>query len=89
MVRVGCTERTLAVSTFIYSFACLRCVMLVSMHYRLCQLTIRMEVLQNERLATFLKRTDCWCMFSWTTCNQNNHFVRCIQTAAVSKIITA
>jgi hypothetical protein len=26
-----------------------------------------MIVLQNGRVLKFSKRTDCWCMFSWST----------------------
>ena len=24
------------------------------------------------------QRTDCWRVFSWSICNQNSHFIRCI-----------
>lgn len=34
-VRIGCTEKTLVVSIFHYSFVCLRCVVTVFMHYSL------------------------------------------------------
>jgi len=50
---VGCTERTSVVSTFRHCFVCLRCVVPVSMHYILCLVTVRMEVLQNGRLVNF------------------------------------
>jgi hypothetical protein len=23
--------------------------------------------------------TDCWCVFSWSICNQNGHFIMCIK----------
>jgi len=64
-----------------YSFVCLCCVVPVSMHYRLYLVTVCMKVLQNGRLLRFSKRTDCWCMFSWSICNQNGHFIRCIQSS--------
>ena len=53
---VGCTERTSVVSTFRHCFVCLRCVVPVSMHYKLCLVTVRMEVLQNGRLVNFQSR---------------------------------
>ena len=52
-VCVGCTERTLVVSIYHYSFVCLRLVVPVSLHYRLCVVTVRMNVLQNGRLLRF------------------------------------
>ena len=60
----GCTERTLVVSIFLYSFVCLRRVVPVSVHYRLCLVTIRTKVLQNGGLVRFSKKTNCWCTFS-------------------------
>ena len=47
------------------------------MHYRLCLITVCMQVLQNGRLTSFSKKTDCWCLFSWSICKQNSHFIRC------------
>jgi len=47
-----------------------------------------MKVLQNRRLVGFLKRTDCWCVFSWSMCNQNGHFIQCIQSR-VFKVVMA
>jgi hypothetical protein len=41
------------VSIFHYSFVCLRCAVPVSLHYRLCSVTVRKEVLQNERWSDF------------------------------------
>jgi hypothetical protein len=76
-VCVGCTLRTLVVS-----FVCLCCVVPVSVHCRLYLVTVCMGVLQNRRLLKFSKRTYCWCMFSWSVCNQNGHFVRCIQSSS-------
>jgi hypothetical protein len=26
--------------------------------------------------------TDCWCAFNWSICNQNTHFIRCIQSTS-------
>jgi len=74
IVCVGCTERML--------FFCLCCVVPVSMHYRLYLVTVCMKVLQNGRLIRCSKRSDCWCTFSWSICNQNGHFIRCIQSSS-------
>ena len=59
----------------------------VSMHYRLCLVTVCMKVLKNGRLIRFSKWSDCWYTFSWSICNENSHFIRCIR-AAVSKVTT-
>jgi len=58
------------------------CAVPVSMHYRLCLVTVCMEVLQNGRLIRLSKKSDCWCTFSWSFCNQNSHFMRCIQSSS-------
>jgi len=87
-VCVGCSERILDVKFFCYSFVCLHCVVPASMHYRLRLVTIHMKVQQNGKLVRFSKKTDCWCVFSWSICYQNGHFIRCIR-AAVSKVMTA
>jgi hypothetical protein len=55
-VCIGCTERTLVVNIFRYTFDCLRCVVPVSVQYRLCLVTVRMKVLQNGRLLRLLVR---------------------------------
>ena len=39
------------------------------------------KVLQTGRLIRFSKRTECWCPFSWSICNQNGHSVRSIQSS--------
>ena len=52
-VGVGCTRKTLVGSFFRYSFVCLRCVVPVSVNYRLCSVTVRMKVLQSGRLSDF------------------------------------
>jgi len=39
------------------------------------------KVLQNGRLIRFSKRTECWCPFSWSVCNQNGHSLRSIQSS--------
>ena len=51
----------------------------MSVRQCLCLVTVRMKVLQNGRLLRFLKSTNCCCEFSWSICNQNGHFIRCIQ----------
>jgi len=58
-----------------YSFVCLCCIVPVSMHDRLYLVTVCMKVLQNGRLLRFSKRSDCWCTFSCSICNQNGHFI--------------
>ena len=73
---------------FRYSFVCLHCVVSETMHYRLCLVKTHMKVLQNGKLIRFSKRTDCWCEFSWSLCNQNRHFIRCIRATA-SKVMRA
>ena len=74
IVCVGCTDRML--------FFCLCSIVPVSVHYRLYLVTVSMEVLQNGRLLRFSKRSHCWCTFSWNICNQNGHFIRCIQSTS-------
>jgi len=64
---VGCTERTVVVSTVHYSFVCVCCVLPVSTHYRLSLVKVLMKI-----LVRFSKRTDCWCMFSLSICNQTD-----------------
>jgi len=71
---------------FRYSLVCLRCVVPVSMHYGLCLVTVRMKELQNWRLVRFSKRTDFWCAFRWSICNQNGHGE---SRAAVSNVMMA
>jgi hypothetical protein len=83
MVCVGNIKSTLAANIFLYSFVCLRCVVPVSKHYRLCLVTVRTKVLQNARLVRFLNTTDCRCMFSWSVCTQNGCFIRCIQSSSI------
>ena len=38
---------------FHYSLVCSRCVVPVSVHYRLCLVTVRVKVLQNKRLSDY------------------------------------
>ena len=59
---------------FRYSFVCLPCAVPVSMHYRLCLITVLTKVLQNGRRVRFSKRTDFWCAFSWSISNKNSQF---------------
>jgi hypothetical protein len=63
------------VRLFCYSFVCLCYVVPMSMHYRLCLVTVPMKVLQNGDLVRFSKRTDYWCMFSCSICNQMATFL--------------
>lgn len=48
-VCVGCTESTLVVRIVGHSFVCLLCVMPVSIHNRLCVVTVRMKVSDFQR----------------------------------------
>jgi hypothetical protein len=74
IVCVGCTARTLFPSIIRYSVVCLGYAVPVSIHYRLCLVTARTKVPQNGRLATFSKRTDFWCAFSWSISYKNIQF---------------
>ena len=65
-----------------YCFVCLCCIVPVSLHYRLYLVTVCMKVLQNGRLLRFSKRPDCWCKIRCSICNQNGHFIRCIQSSS-------
>jgi hypothetical protein len=60
----------------------------VLVHYRLCIVTVRMKVLQNERLVTFSKRTGCWCAFSWSICIKTATALG-VSRAAVPMVVTA
>jgi hypothetical protein len=42
----------------------------------LCESTAKWEISQ------IFARTDCWCTFNWNICNQNGHFIRCIQSSS-------
>jgi len=79
---VGCTERTLVVSIYHYSFVCLRHVVQVSIHYRLCIVTVRMKVLQNGRLVRFSERLAGASVTKRAT-------LLGVSTAAVSIVMTA
>ena len=61
-------------------FVCLGSVVQVSMQYRLCLETVK--ELQNGRLHRFSKRIVCRCTFSWSICNKNRHFIRCIRSSS-------
>ena len=74
-------------STFRYSYVSLHCVVLMSVHYRLCLVTVHVEVLQNGRLVRFIKRTDCRCVFSCSVCDQTATSLR-LSRAAVPKVVT-
>jgi len=53
IVCVGCTESTLVVRIVGHSFVCLRCVMPVSIHYRLCVVTVRIKYCKMGNLSDF------------------------------------
>jgi predicted transcriptional regulator len=70
------------VSIYHYSFVCLRHVVQVSMHYRLCIVTVRMKVLQNGRLVRFSERLAGASVTKRAT-------LLGVSTAAVSIVMTA
>ena len=59
------------------------CSSLLSVHYRLCSVTVRTKVLRNETLVRFSQRANCWCAFSWSICNQTGYYVVCIQSGSI------
>jgi hypothetical protein len=67
---------------FFYYFVCLCCAVQVSMHYKLCLVTVCVKYC---KMGDF---SDCWCAFSWSICNQNGHLLG-ISKAAVSKVMTS
>jgi hypothetical protein len=76
-----------SMSTFRYSFVCLHCVVPVSVHYRLCLVTVCVKVLQNGRLVIFSKLTDCRCVFSCSVFNQTATSLA-VPRAAVPRVMT-
>jgi hypothetical protein len=58
----------------------------LSVHYRLCLVTVRVKVLQNGRVVRFSKRTDCWRAFSCSICNQTATLLG-VSRAAVPKVM--
>ena len=66
---------------FRYSFVCLHCVVPVSVHYRLCLVTVLTKVVPDRILVRFSVR-DCWCTFSWSVCKQKRHFIGCNQSSS-------
>jgi hypothetical protein len=67
---------------FRHSFVCLRYEAPVSSHYRFCLVTVLMKVLHKRRGVRFSKRTNCWCAFSCSICNQNGQLIGCIQSSS-------
>jgi len=59
----------------------------MSVHYRLCLVTVHVEVLQNGRLVRFIKRTECRCVFSCSVCDQTATLLG-LSRAAVPKVVT-
>jgi len=74
--------------TFRYSFVCLCCVVPVSMHYKLCLVTVRMKVQQNGRLVRFSDRTECSSSFSCSICNQTATSLG-VSRVAIPKVMMA
>jgi len=70
------------ISCIVIFLFCLCCVMPVLMQYRLCLVTVCTKVMQNGKFTRFSMRTDCWCTFSWSICNQTSLFIRCIQSSS-------
>jgi hypothetical protein len=80
--QVGCTERTLVVSIFHYSFFCLHCVVPVSNALQIVFSMSSYESTTQWRLVRFSKRPHCWYMFNWSICNQTSHFIRGIHSSS-------
>ena len=81
-VCVGCTKRTLVVS-----FVCLCCVVPLSMHYRLCLVTVCVKILQNGTLLRFSKRTDSCAHLAVASVTKMATLLG-VSIAAVSKVMT-
>jgi hypothetical protein len=64
-----------------YSFVSLRCGVPVSMHYRLCLVTVGMKAMQNLKLVGYSKTKDCRCAFSCSICDKKDHFTRSSQSS--------
>ena len=79
-VGVGCTERNLVVNVCGYSFVLLYSVNVNTLQIVFsnssCESTAEWEACQ------IFQRTDGWRIFSWSICNQNGHFIRCIQSSS-------
>ena len=59
-VLAALKEHNLRVCFVILLFVYLRCVVLVSVHHRLCLVTVLRNVLQNGRLVRLTNKTACW-----------------------------
>jgi len=80
-VCVGCTARMLVMNTFHYSSVCLHYVVPLSTHFRLYLVKVHMK--ENRRLVRFFKkRIHCWCVFSYSICNQDSHCIRGTQNTS-------
>ena len=76
---------TLIMSMAHYSFACLRCVVPVSMHYILCLVTVCMKELQSGTCNMFKEDRLLVC-FWWSICNKTTTLLG-VSKAAVSKVM--
>jgi hypothetical protein len=66
-VYVGYIKRTSVGSTGCSSSVCLHSVVLVSVHYWLCWMTVRVKESENWRISQLGERTHSWHTFSLTT----------------------
>ena len=67
---------------FRYSFVCLCCVVPVSVQYRLCLVTVGMNTAKWKTSQIFKEGRLFGCAFSWSICNQDAHFIRCMQSSS-------
>jgi hypothetical protein len=79
-VCASCTERTSIGNTERFTSVCLLSVVLVSVYYWLCWMTVRVKELENMRLIWFWKRTVRWCAFSWSICDENCQISMCTES---------
>jgi hypothetical protein len=73
---------------FCHSFVCLRCVIPVSMHYRLCIVTVHMKVLQIGDLLHFQKGQIVGVHLAGASVNKSANLLG-VSRAAVSRVMTA
>jgi predicted transcriptional regulator len=74
--------------TLRYSSVGLHSVVLVSVHYRLGSMTVRVKESENGRPVPFWKRTDRWCEFSWWSVMKTATLFG-VSRAPVSKVMSA
>jgi hypothetical protein len=86
-VFIGYSERISVGNTEFFS-VCLCCIVLVSKHWWLCWVAVCERTGKWEASPIFWKRTDHWCMFSWSICDKTATLLG-VSRATVSKVILA